>query len=192
VLQRLKRLDDALASYDRALQLKPDDAEAFNNRGTALSELQREEEAVASYAQALALRPGYVGALHNQALSLMTLRRFEEAARSLERLLALDADHPFAQGKLLHAQMQCCDWQQIAARAEHIRRGIQAGKEVADPFDYLAISESAHDLRRCAEICAPITYSWHGARCGARNATGIPGSGSDTCRASSGSTPHRS
>jgi tetratricopeptide (TPR) repeat protein len=120
VLQRLKRLDEALASYDRALQLKPDDAEAFNNRGTALSELQREEDAVACYEQALARRPGYVEALHNQALSLMTLRRFEEAARSLERLLALDADHPFAEGKLLHANMQCCDWQQgCGARRTH-------------------------------------------------------------------------
>ena len=31
-LQELKRFDDVLASYDRALALKPDYAEAFNNR----------------------------------------------------------------------------------------------------------------------------------------------------------------
>jgi Flp pilus assembly protein TadD len=32
----LKRLDEALASYNKALALKPDYAQAFNNRGVAL------------------------------------------------------------------------------------------------------------------------------------------------------------
>ena len=32
----LKRLEEALASYDKALALKPDYAEALNNRGNAL------------------------------------------------------------------------------------------------------------------------------------------------------------
>src|SRR5438094_9997000 len=33
---KLRNLEKALASYDRALVLKPDYAEVFNNRGTAL------------------------------------------------------------------------------------------------------------------------------------------------------------
>ena len=37
----LKRLDEAMASYDKALALKPDYAEAFNNHGNALQELKR-------------------------------------------------------------------------------------------------------------------------------------------------------
>jgi len=52
-LQKLKRLDDALASYDKAIALKPDYAEAFN-RGLALRGLKRLEEALASYDRALA------------------------------------------------------------------------------------------------------------------------------------------
>ena len=52
-LHELKRYDEALASYDRALSLRPDYAEALNNRGNALQELKRLDEALASYDRAL-------------------------------------------------------------------------------------------------------------------------------------------
>ena len=51
-LRELKRFDEALASYDKALALKPDYAEALINRGNALLELKRFDEALASYDQA--------------------------------------------------------------------------------------------------------------------------------------------
>jgi tetratricopeptide (TPR) repeat protein len=46
-------LEDAIASYDKALELKPDLHEAWNNRGNALNDLGRWEEAIASYDKAL-------------------------------------------------------------------------------------------------------------------------------------------
>ena len=58
-LQRLKRNEEALASFDRALALEPRYVEAHNNRGNALQGLKRYEEALASYDRALALRPDY-------------------------------------------------------------------------------------------------------------------------------------
>ena len=55
----LKRPAEALASYDKAIALKPDYAEAHNNRGNALRDLKRPEEALASYDKAIALKPDY-------------------------------------------------------------------------------------------------------------------------------------
>jgi tetratricopeptide (TPR) repeat protein len=46
-----------LASYDRALALKPDFAGALNGRGNALLNLNRRQEALASYDRALAFQP---------------------------------------------------------------------------------------------------------------------------------------
>ena len=43
----------AIASYDKALEFKPDKDEAWNNRGIALGNLGRLEEAIASYDKAL-------------------------------------------------------------------------------------------------------------------------------------------
>ena len=56
---KLKRPAEALASYDRAIALKPDYAEAHNNRGNALRDLKRPEEALASYDRAIALKPDF-------------------------------------------------------------------------------------------------------------------------------------
>ena len=54
-LQSQGRLDEAAASYERALALKPGLAEARNNLGTVLNDLGRFDEAVACYQQALRL-----------------------------------------------------------------------------------------------------------------------------------------
>ena len=46
-----------LQSYDRAIELTPDLAEAHANRGNALVELRQFGEAVASFDRAVALQP---------------------------------------------------------------------------------------------------------------------------------------
>ena len=52
-----------MACYDKAIVLKPDYAEAYNNRGIALRDLQRPVEALASYDKAIALKPDFADAL---------------------------------------------------------------------------------------------------------------------------------
>src|ERR1700738_2035370 len=55
---RLGRHREALASYDMALAMRPDDAEAPNRRGDALRQLNRLNEALASCERAIAISPG--------------------------------------------------------------------------------------------------------------------------------------
>ena len=57
MLHELQRFDEALASCDRALALRPDLAELHAIRGNALCGLKRYEEALVSYDRVLALRP---------------------------------------------------------------------------------------------------------------------------------------
>ena len=71
VLKALKRYDDALASYDRALAIKPKFAEALNNRGGVLRDLERYDEALASFDRALAINPHFVDALQNRGAALV-------------------------------------------------------------------------------------------------------------------------
>ena len=65
-LHELKRYGEALASYDRALTLRPDYAEALNNRGNALHELKRYDEALASYDGRSPCDRTYAEALYNR------------------------------------------------------------------------------------------------------------------------------
>jgi len=66
VQTRLGRLNDALASYERALAIRPMDAEALNNSGLVLQKMKRFDEALASYDRALAFQPDLAQALRNR------------------------------------------------------------------------------------------------------------------------------
>ena len=50
-LNALQRYEEALASFDRALRLRPDYAEVLANRGNALLRLERLEAALDCYAR---------------------------------------------------------------------------------------------------------------------------------------------
>ena len=89
VLHGLKRYADALASYERALELKSDLPEAWNNRGVALRDLKRPEAALASYVRAIALRPDYADAYCNRGNAMHDLNRVEESLASYERAIEI-------------------------------------------------------------------------------------------------------
>ncbi len=67
----------AIASFNQAIALKPDNHKAFNNRGNAQYNLGEIEEAIASYNQAIAVKPDYDDALHNLALAQRKLGQIE-------------------------------------------------------------------------------------------------------------------
>ena len=93
VLKDMKRHQEALADFDKALALQPDFVLALNNRGTSLRELEHFDEALASFDKALALQPGDPGLLLNRSLALLGLGRFEEALASFDRVLVLAPDY---------------------------------------------------------------------------------------------------
>lgn len=54
------RLDEAIASFQQAIALKPDYADALCNLGVLYKELGRKDDAVSCFKKALSLNPGYV------------------------------------------------------------------------------------------------------------------------------------
>ena len=105
VQSRLGKIDAALATYDRVLNLRPDFAEAHFNRGNVLETLKRYDEALASHDRALALRPGFAKALSKRGNVLQGLRRCDEALASYDRAIHLRPDFAaahFDRANLLH------------------------------------------------------------------------------------------
>jgi tetratricopeptide (TPR) repeat protein len=70
-LQERQRLDEAIRHHQRAIELVPDYAPAYNNLGTALRASGRVDEAIASYRKAIALQPEFAGAEFNLANALL-------------------------------------------------------------------------------------------------------------------------
>ncbi len=97
----LGRLEQAVASYTKALQIKPDFAEAHNNLGAALNDLGKPEEAVASYNKALQIKPDYAEAHNNLGNALNHLGKLEEAVANYNKALQIKPDHAEAHSNLL-------------------------------------------------------------------------------------------
>jgi tetratricopeptide (TPR) repeat protein len=89
VSYELKRYEEALDSYDRALAIRPDFAHALGNRGNVLFELKRYEEALDSYDRALAIQPDFAEAYHGRGNALRTFGRIKEALPLLEKAVEL-------------------------------------------------------------------------------------------------------
>jgi protein O-GlcNAc transferase len=92
-LENLKRHEEALVFYDRALALRPTLGEAWSNRGNSLQELKRIDEALDSYERAIAVRPNFAEPLSNRGMILHELKRFNEALESYDRALAVRPDY---------------------------------------------------------------------------------------------------
>ncbi len=62
--------DDALAAYDKALEIDPNHVSAWNNKGIVLSRLKRFEESITCYDKAIEIDPKYANAWYNKANAL--------------------------------------------------------------------------------------------------------------------------
>lgn len=80
----------ALATYDRAINLKPKLAEAHINRGACLIFLNRPEDAIAALSQSLDLGTSHqADALFNRAIAYERLGEIKPAYRDLKRAQTL-------------------------------------------------------------------------------------------------------
>lgn len=87
------QLEQAVQRYDEALNLQPDLAEVWNNRGVALTRLQRYQEAIASYERAIQLRDDYADAWNNRGVALGKLNHYDAAILSYERAIELKPNY---------------------------------------------------------------------------------------------------
>jgi tetratricopeptide (TPR) repeat protein len=90
----LGKREKAIASYDRAISLRPNDAALFSNRGVVLKDLKRFDEALASFDRALAIDPRMPAAHANRGNACRALERWDEALESYGRALAIRPNDP--------------------------------------------------------------------------------------------------
>ena len=87
-----ERDHDAIQFYERALEIDPQYAYAYNNKGLSLSRLGRYEEAIAELDKALEIDPNALKAYYNKGLALSHLERYEEAIAEFDKALGIDAN----------------------------------------------------------------------------------------------------
>jgi len=96
----LGQMDTAVNRYEKALDIKPDYADAHNNLAITLQGLDQLDAAVERYKKALAIKPDYAEAHYNLGDTLHKLGQLDASVRSYEKAIAIKPDYAEAHNNL--------------------------------------------------------------------------------------------
>lgn len=154
LLQGRALYEAALASLDEALRLNPGYIEAYNNKATLLHSMGRQKDALLTTEAGLTYAPDDQKLLGNKGYILTEFKLYSPASQIFRRLLDLNPNYEYAEGLHAYARLHSCDWTAYEDNRTRIVEGIRAGRKVCNPLAFMALSDDAHDARRCAEIFA--------------------------------------
>ena len=100
------KLEDAIADYNKAVELAPNATDPYLNRGTALEGLGRWEDAIADYNQVLKLDSNDAMAYNNRGNAQAGLGKWQEAIADYQHSTALDPKFAFARANYAIALYQ--------------------------------------------------------------------------------------
>lgn len=156
--RRLGRLDQAVASYQATVRLRPT-ADAHNNLGGLLFAMKEFAGAAMHFGEASALQPEVPHHHTNHGIALRHLGKIDEAEASFRRALALDGDDPnslynFANllrddGRLEQAEEPYR--RAITLAPGHVKAMVNLAQTLAD----LGRSTEALELQRAAIVRHP-------------------------------------
>ncbi|MEG5059536.1 tetratricopeptide repeat protein [Microcoleus sp. A2-C5] len=95
-LYNLSKFEEALAAYDRAITLRPDYAEVWQEKAKTLYELKKYKESQSAYDKAIELKPEYLEAWTGRGYALDKLQQSKEAIASFDNALKIQPDYPAA------------------------------------------------------------------------------------------------
>ena len=93
IANQTKNLTLADELIGKAIEINPNVASAYSNRGNVLQALKRLDDALASYDKAIALKPDYADAFNNRGNALQELKRLDDALASYDKAIALKPDY---------------------------------------------------------------------------------------------------
>jgi TonB family protein len=85
--------DRTIQDYDRAIRLKSDDAEAFNNRRTAYTRKKDYDRAIQDYNEAIRLKPDYAEAFNNRCWAYNGKKGYDRAVQDCDQAIRLKSDY---------------------------------------------------------------------------------------------------
>jgi tetratricopeptide (TPR) repeat protein len=94
----MERYDEALADFNRAIELDPGRTWAIAGRGETYMAMERYDEALADFNRAIELDPGYAWAIGSRGQTHLAMERYGEALADLNRAIELDPDRAWIIG----------------------------------------------------------------------------------------------
>ncbi|MDP6095829.1 MAG: tetratricopeptide repeat protein, partial [Gammaproteobacteria bacterium] len=124
--------DAAIESYKKALKIKPDYAEAYNNMGNALLNKGEPDPAIESYKKALKIKPDYAGAYNSMGNALKDKGEPDPAIESFKKALKIKPDYAEAYNNMGNALLDKGDPE---AAIESYKMAIKIKPDHADAYN---------------------------------------------------------
>jgi len=149
------RLEQAIAAYRRALERNPGDGSAYLDLGGTYLDGGNVDAAAVCFRKALEIQPERAEALCLLAETLKLQGRLDEAAALYEQTLIREPRYVQALNGLIHTRQHMCDWGDLDARWEQLRRELAAANDgEVSPFAVLSLPSSAEEQLACAKAWA--------------------------------------
>src|SRR5262245_10321237 len=143
-LREKKRVNEAIAAYQKAIELNPKQAQPHYNLGIVRLEQKRLGDAVACFRKAVELDPKFGEAHGALGQALMKQGMFVEAAAATQKALdLLPKDYPSR--ILIDAQRRRCEIMQ--EREEALSRILAGGKDEADGTDLVVLAKMCRQYK---------------------------------------------
>ena len=84
------KYEEAIKHYDQAIDINPQFAEAYNNRGITKDRLGRHEEAIEDYNEVIRINPQFAEAYYNRGTTKDLLGRHEEAIADYDQAIRIN------------------------------------------------------------------------------------------------------
>lgn len=89
-LYKLGAFEEAIAYFDKALEIDPNNVPAWNSKGLALNNLKMYDEAIRCFDKSLSIYPSNANTWYIEGLALNKLGRYYEAIRCYDKALEID------------------------------------------------------------------------------------------------------
>ena len=90
IQKKLKKLNDAIISFENAIKLNSNFSEAYNNLGNTKKLIGRRDEAINDYKKAIFLKEKNIEALISLSIILKEDKKFEDLVKIYEKILIID------------------------------------------------------------------------------------------------------
>ena len=110
---------EAIEQYSKAIELKPDYTDAYNNRGVLYAKLNKIDEAMADYNKAIELKPDYTDIYNNRAELQIAAKKFEDVEQG-DALGQFSIGSSYEQGRgVVQDDKEAVKWYRKAAEQEY-------------------------------------------------------------------------
>ncbi len=91
--EKQKEYEEAITHYTKVIELRPDFAGAYNNRGSAYSDKGELDRAIKDYDTAIEIKPDYANAYNNRGSVYSDKGEFDKAIKDYDTAIEIKPDH---------------------------------------------------------------------------------------------------